>query len=66
VIEEPQFVVHEGDEPDFIAHLLDAHVLAGEDGAQVDLALAKADTTAVGHGDAEITMVKKIDSTSCA
>jgi len=30
MIEESKAVVHEGDEPDSIAHLLDPHVLTGE------------------------------------
>jgi hypothetical protein len=38
VIEETQVVVHEGDEPHIIAHLLDADILAGEHGAEIDLA----------------------------
>jgi hypothetical protein len=51
VVEEAQVVVHEGDEPDSIAHLLDSHVLTGEGLAQVDLALAEADAPAVGDRD---------------
>ena len=33
--------MHEGHEPDALGDLLDADVLAGEDGAQVDLARPK-------------------------
>lgn len=51
MIEESQVVVHEGDEPNSIAHLLDADVLAGEHLTQVDFALAEADTAAMGDGD---------------
>jgi hypothetical protein len=43
--------MHEGDEPDFIAHLLDPHVLAGEDGAEIDLSAPEADAAAVGDGN---------------
>ena len=39
--------MHEGHEPDALVGLLDADVLAGEDGAEVDLAFAKADTATV-------------------
>ncbi len=41
MIEESQVVVHEGDEPDFIAHLLDTDVLPGEDLTEVDFALPR-------------------------
>lgn len=37
MIEESQVVLHEGDEPDFIAHIFHAHLLPGEDLAQIDL-----------------------------
>jgi hypothetical protein len=40
--------VHESDEPDALVDLLDAHVLAGEHGAEIDLAPAKANAPAVG------------------
>jgi hypothetical protein len=40
-----------GDEPNSIAHLLDADVLAGEHLTQVDLALADADAAAMSDGD---------------
>ena len=48
VVEESQIVVHESDEPDALVDLLDAHVLAGEHGAEIDLAPAKANAPAVG------------------
>ena len=54
MIEESQVILHEGDEPDFIAHLLDAHVLTREDRTEVDLAFAKADAAAVSDGDGAI------------
>jgi hypothetical protein len=40
VIEETQVVFHKAYQPDFVAHLFHADVLAGEDGAEVNLALA--------------------------
>jgi hypothetical protein len=43
VIEEAQVVVHEADEPDLVGHLLDADVLAGEHGAEMDLLPPEAD-----------------------
>jgi hypothetical protein len=36
--------VHKADQPDFIADLLDADVLAGEQGAEIDLSASEADT----------------------
>jgi hypothetical protein len=54
VIEESQVVVHEGEEPDFIAHLLDTDVLAGEDQTEIDLSLAETDPAAVGDGDSSV------------
>ncbi len=50
--------MHEGDEPDFIAHLLYPHVLASEDGAEVDLAPAQADPATVGDGHGAV--VKRV------
>ena len=47
----PRLVVHEADEPDALVDLHDAEILAGEDGAEVDLAPVEADASAVGHGD---------------
>ena len=54
MIEEAQVVFHKADQPDFIANLLDADVLAGEDGAEIDLAAADADATALGDGNGAI------------
>src|SRR5207247_10192215 len=54
VIEEPQVVVHKADEPDFIAHLLDPDILAGEDGAQMDLSAPEADAATLGDGDGSL------------
>src|SRR5256886_16223690 len=51
VVEVAEIVVHEGDQPDFLAHLLDAHLLPGEYGAEVDLLPIEADAPACGHGD---------------
>jgi len=43
-----QIVLHEADQPDAVGDLLDADQLAGEHGAQVDLAPFVADATATG------------------
>ena len=51
MIEEPQIVIHKADEPDSIADLLDAHVLASEDGAEIDLSASETDTAALGDGN---------------
>ena len=37
MVEVPEILLHEADEPDVVAHLPQAHPLAGEDGAQVNL-----------------------------
>jgi hypothetical protein len=58
VIEESKVVLHEGDEPNPVAHLLDADVLPGEHLTQVDFALAEADTAAMGDGDRAV--VKRV------
>src|SRR5262245_32443977 len=50
VIKISHVVLHEGDEPDALAQLADAHALAGEDLAQIDLAGAEADAAARRHG----------------
>ena len=47
VVEESQIVPHEGHEPHALVDLLHAGVLTGEDGAEVDLALAEAIPPAV-------------------
>jgi hypothetical protein len=54
VIEESQVVVHEGDEPEFVAHLLDPHVLPGEHLTEVDLSFADANAAEVGDGDGSV------------
>ena len=46
--------MHEGHEPDALVDLLDADVLPGENGAEVDLAPTEADATSVGDGDGAI------------
>jgi hypothetical protein len=50
VIEEAQIVLHKAYEPHLVADFRDADVLAGEHGAEVDLAPADADSPAVGEG----------------
>ena len=54
MIEEPQIVLHETDEPDLLGDFFDADVLAGEDLTQVDLATADTDAAAGGDGDRAI------------
>lgn len=48
VVEVSQIVVHEADEPDVVAGLLDADGLSVEDGTEIDLALMEANTAACG------------------
>jgi hypothetical protein len=47
LIEEPEVVVHEGHQPDLLAHLLHTHLLSGKHPAEVDLAATDADAAAV-------------------
>ncbi|HEY1615292.1 MAG TPA: hypothetical protein VGF97_16545 [Rhizomicrobium sp.] len=51
IVEVSEIVMHEADEPDSVVGLPDADILAGEDGAEIDLALFVADATAGGDGD---------------
>ena len=53
-IEEAQIVLHKADEPHLLGDLLDADVLAGEDGAEIDFATTDADAAAVADGDGSI------------
>jgi hypothetical protein len=41
--------VHEADQPEAAGDLFDAHLLAGEHGTQVALAVVEADSAAAGH-----------------
>ena len=50
--------MHEGDEPDFIAHLLDSHIVSGEHLTEVDLSSFEADASALSDGDSVI--VKRV------
>jgi len=52
MVEKAEIVVHEGDEPDFLAHLFDAHLLPGEHCAEINFLPIEADAPARGHGDA--------------
>ena len=54
MIEEAQVVLHKGDEPDFIAHLLDTDILAGEEGAEMDLSAPEADAAALSDGNGSV------------
>ena len=51
VVEVAEIVVHEADQPNLLADLLDADALAGEDGAEIDLLPIEADAPACGHDD---------------
>ena len=51
MVEVPEIVIHEADEPDVVGHLLDADALAGEDGAEIDFPSIEADSPARGDGD---------------
>ncbi len=54
-IEVAEIVLHEADEPDTVGHLLDADTLAGEHGAEVDLAALVANAAAVGDQRSSVT-----------
>ena len=54
VVEVSQIILQEGDLPDLVLDLSDAHGLAGEGGREVDLASADADATAAGDADSAI------------
>jgi hypothetical protein len=49
VVEIPQVVVHEADQPDVVSGLLHAHILAGQDLTEIDLVPLVADAAAAGH-----------------
>ena len=49
MVEVPEIVVHEADEPDLILDLFDAHPLPGKDLTEVDLPSVVADAATVGH-----------------
>src|SRR6516165_10359456 len=51
VLEVAQVVLHEGDEPDPLAHLADAHVLPRKDVAQIDLPALETNPAAMRDGD---------------
>ena len=54
MIKESQVVLHEADQPDLVADLLDADVLTGEDSTEVYLALANAEAPATRDGDGPV------------
>ncbi len=58
MVEEPQVVVHEADQPDFFVDLFDADVLTGEDGGEINLARGEADAAA--HGDGHRAVVERV------
>jgi hypothetical protein len=51
VVEVAQIIIHEADEPNLLADLLDADELAGKDGAEIDLLTIEADSAACGDCD---------------
>src|SRR5215813_10230152 len=51
VVEIAEIVIHEGNEPDILAHLFDAHLLASEYDAEIDFLPIETDATARRHGD---------------
>ena len=51
VVEKPQVVMHEADEPDALADLFDAHGLTGERFAEADLFAIDAESAAASDGD---------------
>jgi hypothetical protein len=55
VVEVAEIIVDEGNEPDFLAHLFDAHLLPGEHSAEIDFLAIEADAPAGGHGSPELT-----------
>ncbi len=57
MIKETEIVLHEADEPDVVADLLDTDVLPGEHGAEVELLLVEANASAACHRLAEIQRV---------
>jgi hypothetical protein len=50
-VEVAQIIVHEADEPNVLAHLLDTDALTGEDGAEVYFLAIEADAPTRRHGD---------------
>ena len=54
VVKIAQIVLHEGDEPDALADLRDADVLAGKHVTEIDLPAMEADAAAVGHGERRV------------
>ena len=51
MVEVAEIMVHEGDEPNVLAYLLNSDALAGEDDAEIDLLPIEADAAACGDGD---------------
>ena len=58
IVKESQIVLHETDEPDAVGDLPDPDMLAREDGAEVDLTAADADSATTGDQDG--TVVERI------
>src|SRR4051794_36991297 len=51
VVEIAEIVIHEGDEPDILAHLFDADLLPSKYDAEIDFLPIEADAPARRHGD---------------
>ena len=54
VVEIAEIVIHEGDEPDILADLFDAHLLPSKYDAEIDFLPIEADAPARRHGDSLI------------
>ena len=50
--------MHEGDEPDAVAHLGDTDLLPGKDVTKVDLATVEAEASAVGHHEPKVAVTQ--------
>ena len=56
VVEVAQVILHEGDEPDPLAHLRHPHILPRKHLTETDLATREADAAAPGDGDRGIVV----------
>lgn len=54
MIEVSEIVVQERDEPDYVVGLLDADVLPGEEGGELDLEPIEAGASAAGDSDGSV------------
>ena len=56
MVDVSEIVVHEGDEPNFFAHLFNSHLLTGEDGTEIDFLPIEADAPATRPPPVEVAM----------